>query len=132
MDLGLFSCVQQVDGRRCSGGLVEAGGRLRCTGCGHEYVVETGVPIFRDTPVDILHTESDYSLRNRARELAEGIYGPDREVVKQWIQSAGVTGPTLEIGCGNGLLAPVLPSFVGLEYSLPALFDPGWAGETRV
>jgi SAM-dependent methyltransferase len=132
MQLSLYQCTFVNGGKRCAGRLQLADGGLICETCGKQYKIFENIPIFRDEPIEQLRRESDYAKRDRARELNEGCYVKERKFLKSQIDSLGITGPVLDIGCGNGLLAPAVVNYVGLEYSLPGLLDPGWNGEHRV
>jgi SAM-dependent methyltransferase len=132
MDQGVYRCISRLrDGARCSGSLQHAGHEYRCPQCDAAYPVRENVPIFRATPIDHLLQEGDYDRRDRRRELCEGMYEPERSSLRRWIDALGLTGPSLDVGCGNGLLEPVLPGYHGLEYNLVALLDPGWDNQPR-
>jgi SAM-dependent methyltransferase len=132
MLLDLYQCTVVSSTGRCGGKLSPIdGSALVCDACGHQYPVFKGIPIFRDEPLEQLERESDYKKRNRTSELANGWYKRHRDFLQLQISKHGLNGPMLDVGCGNGLLAPALSEYIGVEYALPALLDPGWGSEER-
>jgi SAM-dependent methyltransferase len=51
---------------------------------------------------------------------------PEQEALtREWIARAAVTGPSLELGCGNGLLAGVAPGYIGIDLAFMPLAAMG-------
>jgi len=52
---------------------------------------------------------------------------PDEvQLTRDWIARTGATGPSLELGCGTGLLAGTAPGYTGIDLAfLPLLKMPG-------
>lgn len=133
MRIDLYSCPARVESARCGGELAANGTeQLRCAKCGSLYAIIDGIPALRPASVEELRGDLHYMSRNRAQELKEGWYEEHRTFLVGKVREFGMTGPTVEIGCGNGLLAPALPDYIGLEYSMSALTNVGWGTEERV
>jgi SAM-dependent methyltransferase len=76
--------------------------------------------------------EEMYRGRSRTQELSSVYLEAERELVRQFSATHHLQGPCLEIGCGVGLFADMVPNFIGLEYNLEALLAPGFQGFRRV
>ncbi|MAG57083.1 MAG: hypothetical protein CMJ83_12390 [Planctomycetes bacterium] len=76
---------------RCRADLVKQGAGLSCTGCGHAYPVEDGVPILlpTDDPAQVVH-EAELETR-----------GGYVTIVQQVFDSLGPNAVILDLGAGN-------------------------------
>lgn len=130
--LSLLSCPGgDPRGKRCGGELSAEGDGLTCETCGTAFPIRDGIMVLR--PIDPADFESRrYADRDRTKELEQGWYAPERAFLTKQIAALGATGPTLDLGCGNGLLASALPGYIGLEYDYSALTSNGWEDLTRV
>ncbi|MFO0852011.1 MAG: methyltransferase domain-containing protein [Gemmataceae bacterium] len=124
---------------RCPGGLARTADGLQCQACGTAYPTRAGVPVMRDIADDrkdatlegVYNEESD-----RTAALAGGPWRDQAEpywsVIRGLVADHRVTGPSLEVGCGLGLLADTAPEYVGLDYSPYAVTARGFEGYMRV
>jgi SAM-dependent methyltransferase len=46
-----------------------------------------------------------------------------RQVTLGWIERTGVIGPSLELGCGHGMLAGIAPRYVGIDLAFVPLLS---------
>jgi len=130
----IICCVQiRHPNLRCGGALIERGERLTCQKCSYEYPVIRGVATIKvdgDSPDNWF--EDVYKGRSRDSELGSSYLSLKRIFMSKLVKSVDLIGPTLEIGCGIGLFADVVPNFVGLEYIQKPLHADGFAGFNRV
>jgi SAM-dependent methyltransferase len=137
--LPLLRCVAGDPAARCPGGLVLAGDGLRCPACGADYSLRAGVPVMRDITDDlkdatltvVYNADSDRTAAQAGgpwRDQAD----PYRPVLRQLVAAHRLTGPSLEVGCGLGLLADDAPGYVGLDYSPFAVTARGFEAHMRV
>jgi hypothetical protein len=72
-----------------------------------------------------------YEGRSRTAQLQTSYLMKERRFVEAFARE-NLSGPCLEIGCGAGLFADLVPGFVGLEYELTALRADGFEGYWRL
>lgn len=131
--LGLLRCVgRDEEGERCRGRLAEAGERLACEGCGRHYPLVAGVAVLRPRGEGDGWFEAMYAGRSRTEQLQTDYLRAERAFMAGFAAEKGLAGPCLEVGCGVGLFADLVPGFVGLEYSLQSLLAPGFESADRV
>jgi SAM-dependent methyltransferase len=131
--LDIFRCIKSTLNRKiCNGNLQQNGNALKCISCGFEYTQVKGAVIFRDHQKDDNWFEKMYEGRNRNNELESNYLKIERDMVGKFASEYNLQGPSLEIGCGVGLFAELVPKFIGLEYSLESLMLPGFEKFTRV
>jgi SAM-dependent methyltransferase len=132
----LLRCVQlgEADGR-CRGALIASRDRCSCERCGVDYLRVRGVPVLKPRQggaADDGWFEGMYEGRDRARELDSGYLKPERDFMADFAARNRLAGPCLEVGCGLGIFAEIMPGFIGLEYSLQSLLASGFEIADRV
>lgn len=129
-------CVRRGGaGGGCRGPLVANLDKLTCAKCNHEYASVRGVPVLkpeRQGTGDDGWFDGKYEGRDRIQELETEYLKPERDFMADFARRNGLAGPCLEVGCGLGLFAEVVPGFVGLEYSLQSLLAKGFDAANRV
>jgi SAM-dependent methyltransferase len=100
------------------------------------YQVTNGVPILypiADDPSDRnAFYEAHYTGRSREADLQSDYLARERHALRDFVGSRQLEGPTLEIGCGTGICADLVPQYLGLDFSLEALFAEGFEGYSRI
>lgn len=100
------------------------------------YQVSNGVPILypnADDPSDRnAFYEAHYTGRSREADLRSNYLARERHALRDFVGSHQLEGPTLEIGCGTGICAGLVPHYLGLDFSLEALFAEGFEGYSRI
>jgi SAM-dependent methyltransferase len=120
---------------KCNGPLELIGEILVCSKCGSKYSIIDNVPVFRDNTPEMENSgfyEEMYAGRSRAKEIDSNYLRNERDFLMRFLKEYPITGPSLEIGCGVGLFAGMAPRYIGLEYSLEALFAEGFEDYDRV
>lgn len=101
-----------------------------------DYQVINGVPILypdTDVPSDRkAFYEAHYTGRSRVADLRSEYLACERQALRDFVESHQLAGPTLEIGCGTGICADLVPQYLGLDFSLEALFAEGFEGYSRI
>ncbi len=125
--LELLACPKSVAGVRCGGSLAEIENKLFCQRCNSTFPIVKGVPVLRevDETEETAWYETAYSARSRTQDLAEDAHAGGRRITAEIVAAQKVVGPTLDIGCGTGIFAAILPGFVGLDYSVEAITSKG-------
>jgi SAM-dependent methyltransferase len=135
LTLESLCCTRDTpSGRACLGGLNLTDEGLECGECGFAYPIVRDVPVLRPEafePTDDWF-EAMYAGRSRTEELESEYLRPERAYMGELARRRKLTGPCLEIGCGTGLFADVVPNYIGLEYSLESLCVGGFEDATRV
>lgn len=134
--LHLLRCVEQdTIGKRCYGTLYYKEQRLTCHKCGRGYSMVRGVPVLKpkkQSAEDEGWFNGMYEGRDRINELETEYLRPERDFMADFAKQNRLVGPCLEIGCGLGLFAEIIPGFIGLEYSLQSLLATGFEAADRV
>ena len=134
--LDLLRCVRPGEtGGACRGTLVADDDHLLCERCQFRYPLVRGVPVLKPEPGEAGDDgwfEAMYAGRSRTEELRNEYLRHEREVMADLVVREQLTGPCLEVGCGTGLFADVLPGYIGLEYSLQSLLATGFEAADRV
>ncbi len=106
-----------------------------------------GVPVFREevdssqeTDFSIENDKNDrrkfyydhYHGRSRNTDLESSYLAKERLYLREFVEKHDITGTCLEIGCGTGIFADMVPGYIGLDYSLPSLLADGFNGYTRI
>ena len=128
-------CVQNnSDGEACRGTLTLSEHTLTCSVCSYQYKQVHGVPVLKSEALESSDTwfEQMYTDRSRNLELATNYLQYEREFIGQFVQEHNINGSCLEIGCGVGLFAEIVPNFIGLEYSLESLLADGFDPFSRL
>jgi SAM-dependent methyltransferase len=127
-------CVQVgPDGGACRGELAADDETLVCGSCGSTYPVVRGVPVLREGGSEsVAFYEQVYSGRSRSEELTSDYLRRERNFMADFARRWELQGPCLEVGCGTGLFAEVVPQYIGLEYALESLFASGFEAAARV
>jgi hypothetical protein len=109
----------------CRGDLNLTNDTLTCSLCSYQYKQVHGVPVLKSEVIESSDTwfEQMYADRSRTLELASNYLRPEREFMDRFVKEHNIQGPCLEIGCGVGLFAEIVPDFIGLEYSLESLLS---------
>jgi len=132
----LLRCADPGDpsGGRCLGCLDEHDDVLTCRECGVCYPVVRGVPVIKRGHHEEAETwfESMYRGRSRYDDVATEYLRSEREYMACFAADRGLTGPCLEVGCGTGCFAEIMPDYIGLEYSLNSLFADGFESANRI
>ena len=120
---------------------------LICELCSKKYPIIEGVPVFyeevnqtHDYSQTTRNSEDDrrkfycdhYSGRSRKADLESSYLAKERIHLREFVENYGITGICLEIGCGTGIFADIVPNYIGLDYSLPSLLADGFQGYTRL
>jgi SAM-dependent methyltransferase len=112
----------------------DAGGNL-VAGESH-YTVQKGVPLLYDPnsgdKAREQFYENHYTGRSRLVDIASPYLASERKALADFVRLQGIRGPCLEIGCGTGMCADLVPGYLGLEFSYEALFAEGFDGYDRV
>lgn len=93
-------------------------------------------PVFRSDNID--HSDSNtwyeemYAGRSRSLELETDYLREEKKRISRFVQDKSMRGPCLEISCGVGLFAEIVPKFIGIEYALTPLLADGWGDFPRV
>jgi len=127
----IIDCPQTVAGSRCGGGLVEESDCLVCQKCRQKYPISSkGIPIFNgeDPNGEKEWYDGNYRKRSLENDLALGAGADYRVWITGLIESEKIHGPSLDVGCGTGILARTLPDFIGLDYSHQAVTTLGSEG----
>jgi SAM-dependent methyltransferase len=135
LTLNIYCCIQRtLDQSICKGDLSFDQDRLVCNQCGHTYLVKNDVPVLKSNLSEAADTwfEGLYVNRSRTIELKNNYLLYEREFVREFVKIHHIQDRCLEIGCGVGLFAEVVPSFLGLEYALEALFAKGFEEFNRI
>lgn len=125
--------------------------KLKCTNCSRTYPILGQVPILAE---DFLNSEfpnpenafpetinlsnrgdfyrKHYSNRSRLIDLQSGYLSNEIKVITNFIQSNEINGLCLDVGCGSGIFADVSSNYLGLDYSLSAVFAEGFTEYARV
>jgi SAM-dependent methyltransferase len=121
-------------GGRCLGCLDESDDALTCRECGACYSVVCGVPVIKAGHREDAESwfESMYRGRSRHDDVATEYLRPEREFMDRFVAERGLKGPCLEVGCGTGCFAEIMPNYIGLEYSLSSLLADGFESAARV
>lgn len=131
----VLRCVQKtLLSELCRGTIKRCNDKLICSVCSYQYREVHGVTVLKSEALESSNTwfEQMYSGRSRTIELASGYLQYEREFMAQFVQKHNIQGPSLEVGCGVGLFAEIVPKFIGLEYSLESLLAPGFESFTRI
>lgn len=108
--------------------LMEEGDKLgSATQC---YTVCDGVPFLYPyttggQPREEFYNDH-YAGRDRTTEVTTAYLSSERQQLSEFVRRHGIRGPSLEVGCGTGLCAALVPRYVGLEFSKSALFAKGF------
>jgi len=135
LPVNLLRCVQDHSERGTCGGTLEAADdALDCRECGFRYKVVKGAPVFRSEHWETTQQWFDemYSGRSRALELQSDYLAHERRLMAALAVERGLTGPCLEVGCGIGLFAEVVPGYIGLEYAIEPLLADDFAFAARL
>jgi SAM-dependent methyltransferase len=135
ISIDLLRCarVDPIHGR-CLGRLHEANGALDCEECGARYPIVCGVPVLkseRDVATESWF-EAHYEGRSRTKDLASDYLASERAFVGRFAAQHALKGPCLEVGCGTGCFAEIVPGYIGLDYSLTSLTAEGFESAARV
>lgn len=133
--LALLRCVQCGGGEACLGVLHVEDDHLRCDRCGARHPVVRGVPVIkpeRPADEDDGWFEAMYEGRSRTEQLRTEYLRDERDFMADFADRRRLTGPCLEVGCGAGLFADLVPGYIGLEYSLQSLLASGFESADRV
>jgi SAM-dependent methyltransferase len=76
--------------------------------------------------------EQMYVNRSRNAQLESDYLSVERRTVERFVKDRKIPGPSLEIGCGSGIFADLVPGYIGLEYSFQALCSQGFDGYRRL
>ncbi len=129
-------CIQKkFDRFRCGGKLRDDGSGLTCETCGHEYRQIRGVPVLHDLNWNgdsERWFEAMYQNRSRIHELKSSYLSSERQLMKDFVTDNKITGLSLEIGCGVGLFAALVPQFLGLEFVPSSLLAEGFELFNRI
>ncbi len=134
LPVSLLRCTQKKSsGEVCRGTLNQSDNTLSCHQCGYQYKQVHGVPVLKSEALESSDTwfEQMYSGRSRSVELASDYLRDEREFIARFVREHNIQGPCLEIGCGIGLFAELVPEFIGLEYSLESLLIEGCESFSR-
>ena len=135
LTVALFRCIQNTsEAEICRGTLNLCNDKLICSICGYQYKKIHGVPVLKAELLDSSDTwfEQMYANRSRTLELVSDYLRNEREFMEQFVRTNSIQGPCLEIGCGTGLFAEIVPKFIGLEYSLESLLAEGFDSFMRI
>ena len=134
MDLLRCANPQISSGGRCLGCLDENDDVLTCRECGACYSVVCGVPVIKRGHREEAESwfESMYRGRSRHDDVATEYLRSEREFMDRFAADHKLKGPCLEIGCGTGCFAEIMPDYIGLEYSLSSLLAEGFESASRV
>jgi SAM-dependent methyltransferase len=134
MDLVRCANPESPAGGRCLGCLDENDDALTCRDCGIRYSVVRGVPVIKRTDGEAAESwfESMYQGRSRHDDVATEYLRSEREFMARFVIDHRLRGPSLEVGCGTGCFAEIMPDFIGLEYSLSSLLAEGFESASRV
>lgn len=135
LSITVLHCVQKtLLSRICKGSLNLYNDKLTCCICGYKYKTVQGVPCIKSEAIESSDTwfEQMYSGRNRTLELTSDYLQTEREFMAKFVQEHNIKGSCLEIGCGVGLFAEIVPKFIGLEYSLESLLADGFERFNRI
>ncbi len=133
--VALLRCTQTTSqGEVCGGTLNLKGDTWTCCLCDRQYQQVQGVPVLKAETFEPYDTwlEQIYSGRDRTLDLANDYLRSERELMGHFVREQNLHGPCLEIGCGTGLFAEIVPEFIGLDYSLNLLLARGFEPFTRV
>lgn len=112
----------------------EDGKFLLCAGSA--YAISNGVPILYDDSGEggdrSVFYENHYSGRSRLVDVKSTYLASEREALRQFVAAENIVGPTLDVGSGTGICADIVPGYLGLDFSLEALFAEGFEGYSRV
>ena len=134
MDLLRCANPESPSGGRCLGCLDENDDVLTCRECGVSYSVVRGVPVIKRGHGEEAETwfESMYQGRSRHDDVASDYLRSEREFMARFVIDHGLRGPSLEVGCGTGCFAEIMPDYIGLEYSLSSLLADGFESASRI
>lgn len=135
LSVSLLQCTQKNAREKvCRGTLNQSYDTLECSQCGYQYKQVYGVPILKSEALESSDTwfEQMYVNRSRTLELKSDYLRNEREFMSQFVKEHNIKGPCLEIGCGVGLFAELVPKFIGLEYSLGSLLIEGYEQFARL
>jgi SAM-dependent methyltransferase len=130
-----LECVQKTsNGALCRGIIKPSDNKFVCSVCGYEYKQKQGVPVLKSEALESSDTwfEQMYSGRNRTLELKSDYLQYERKFMTKFVQEHNIKESCLEIGCGVGLFAEIVPNFIGLEYSLESLLAEGFEAFNRI
>jgi len=136
-----IQCVQtNGQGKVCGGSLTlhEDKNVLKCQRCGNQYQSIGDVPILKPETDDSWYEQVDaeykkiYSDRSRSLDIESNYLAYEREFMGQFVREHKIQGPCLEIGCGTGLFAEIVPNFIGLDYYLELLLAEGFESFNRL
>ena len=134
--MDLLRCANRgfSPGGRCFGCLEENEEVLTCRECGVCYPVVCGVPVIkREDGIEAESWfESMYRGRSRHDDVASEYLRSERDFMERFAADRGLTGPCLEVGCGTGCFAEIMPDYIGLEYSLSSLLADGFESANRI
>jgi len=104
---------------------------------GHSrYEIRRGIPLLYDSDVSDLAREEfyegHYTGRSRNTDIASTYLGSERGALVDFVRTRNIQGPCLEVGCGTGMCADLVPGYIGLEFSYEALFAEGFDGYDRL
>jgi SAM-dependent methyltransferase len=107
---------------------------LRCPECAAGYRVVNGVPVLRPEHGEAAENwfEAMYQGRSRHQDLASDYLRSERAFMQSFAREKGVRGPCLEVGCGTGGFAELVPEYIGFDYSFSSLMAEGFEAATRI
>lgn len=113
-----------------------------CASYGHAYPIVAGVPVVKPqaaTAADEdwnrrsgIAYQAFYSSRSRQQDLRSDYLVAERLLMARLVKGLEIQGPSLEVGCGTGLFADVVPDFGGLDYTLELRLATRLEGYRRV
>jgi SAM-dependent methyltransferase len=132
----LLCCSKKnLQNQVCRGKLLSTScDKLTCDRCGFQYQKIHNAPILKADDFDSVDGwfENMYQNRSRSEEIQTNYLSEERKFMHHFFQENSVKGQCLEIGCGVGLFAEIVPNFLGLEYSMESLFATGFESFNRM
>jgi SAM-dependent methyltransferase len=135
LDIGLLRCVADLTGAkgRCLGKLCPEDGYLRCEQCAQRYRVVDGIPVLKTKELSSDDWfERVYLGRSREEEVWSDYLLQERREMSLFLRRFAGRGICLEVGCGVGLFADLVPNYVGLEFALSAMRVKGFENFCRI
>ena len=135
IDYSLLRCVADLGtpGSRCLGRLSEQGGNLVCNQCAQRYRVVDGIPVLKTEELSGDDWfERVYCGRSREEEVRSDYLLQERREMSLLLRRFAGRGICLEVGCGVGLFADLVPNYVGLEFALSAMRVKGFENFCRI
>lgn len=136
-----LACIAKDSrGSRCLGSLQRKGKeQLQCKICHSYYNLINGVPILKqDLASELYEFYSDvYKTSSRHEAMRQGSARMEQakiflDLLPKFVEKHQIQGYSLEIGCGPGIFAELVPNFIGLDYALNALLAEGFDCYHRV